>query len=140
MMTVVVTKLGASIGLASLFALAACEDPLTTSPSTSWNADARRFGTLVDDARDEPSEVAYGWALDATGDIVRWRECADEHACTDVARERAAGELLAVSHVGKTHVKTHVKTDGDVEVEVVRLTFKARPRDFRPAPKIRRFP
>jgi hypothetical protein len=99
----------------------ACVDPLTThaSPSPVWEAkNAKAYGETVAGL---PPDKAYGWDLSVAGGTARWRECKGPNECSEIERERPAGDLLSFKPVGRI-----AGVDGG-DVEVLELSLAPHP-------------
>jgi hypothetical protein len=107
----------------------ACVDPLTTQPSPSPAWEVKNVAGYAETAAGLPPDVVLGWDLRVAAGVARWRECAAIDDCTDVERERPAGELIAVERVGKR------TTDGG-DVDVVKLSLAAKPKYVVPVRKV----
>ena len=120
---------------AALFAVvsvAACgSDPIITQSVPTPNWYVHNVKGYADTVEGLPPDTTLAWDFSIAGDVARWRECTAIDACGATERERPAGEVLAVEHVGQA-------TAGDGgPVDVVRLSLAPRPRYTVPFTKSR---
>jgi hypothetical protein len=105
-----------AVGLASAVMVAGCYDALTPEPKNMVRWDAKNVQAYAETARGD-ADIAYGSGFELRGEVARWRECTSPTDCTRVERQRPAGDVLAIEHIGPGQL-----ADG-TEVDVVKLSL-----------------
>jgi hypothetical protein len=118
------------VALAS--ATVGCVDPLTSHPVATPVWEVRNVIAYGETAAGPSPDIALGWDLRVAGGVARWRECTAPDACSDIARERPADQLIAFERVGR-----RADRDGR-ELDVVRLSLAPRPTYVVPMRKLPR--